>query len=300
MALLRAEAEKLSNNQLIAGVIEEIIDREQLFSMLDFEQVNGKAYVYDRENTIDEGAFIDPVTDTVPEGAATFTEVTAKLRVLIGDVDVDSFLDETMSDTNSQMAVQIAAKAKGVGRKFKRTLMIGDSGTNPKEFDGLAQLCAAGQVISAGTNGGALTLSLLDELLDKVTLGADAIIMRPGTLRAHRALLRAMGGASVENVVEGEYGPLPAHNNVPILLNDFIPNNETQGADPNTTSIYAVRFNMADGLHGLFGGPQAGIRYEDVGIVQNKDARRNRLKWYCGLALKSTLSLARIQGITNI
>jgi hypothetical protein len=33
--------------------------------------------------------------------------------------------------------------------------------------------------------------------------------------------------------------------------------------------------------------------------VQNKDAQRIRVKWYCGLALKSTKSLARLSGITN-
>jgi len=49
MALLRQEAEKLSNNQLIAGVIDEIIDRDDLMAVLPFSQVNGKAYVYNRE-----------------------------------------------------------------------------------------------------------------------------------------------------------------------------------------------------------------------------------------------------------
>ncbi|ENK7527313.1 phage major capsid protein, partial [Acinetobacter baumannii] len=34
--------------------------------------------------------------------------------------------------------------------------------------------------------------------------------------------------------------------------------------------------------------------------VQNKDATRIRLKWYVGLVLKSTKSLARLKGVTNI
>ena len=36
MALLKVEAEKLSNNDLVAGVIEEIIDKEDLFAVLPF------------------------------------------------------------------------------------------------------------------------------------------------------------------------------------------------------------------------------------------------------------------------
>src|SRR5690606_15009637 len=113
MPLLKVEAEKLSNNQLIQGVVEEIIDRDDLFAFMPFAQVNGKAYVYDREKTASEGAFVDP-NEVVPEGASEFEEITTKLRILIGDVDVDKFLDETMSDTNNQRAIQIAAKAKGL------------------------------------------------------------------------------------------------------------------------------------------------------------------------------------------
>lgn len=301
MPLLRVEAERLSNNQLLAGVIEEIIDRDEFFARVPFQRVNSKALVYERENTISEASFIDPVSDTVPEGAATFSEVTAKLRVLIGDVDVDKFLDSTMSDTNSQRAVQIAAKAKGLNRKFRRTLIIGDATANPKEFDGIAKLVTAPQTILAGTNGNALSFSMLDELNDAIILGTDCFMMRSGTLRAYRAALRALGGVPADSVIIGNFGqPVPAHNGVPIIVNDYIPINEVAGTNNNTTSIYAMRLNESDGLHGLHGGEAAGVRVEDIGTVQDKDATRTRLKWYCGLALKSTRSLARIKGITNI
>jgi hypothetical protein len=58
--------------------------------------------------------------------------------------------------------------------------------------------------------------------------------------------------------------------------------------------------NEMDGLHGLYGGDNAGIVVENIGTVQNKDATRIRLKWYTGLALKSTRSIARLAGVTNI
>jgi hypothetical protein len=300
MPLLRVEAEKLSRESLEAGVIEEIIDREDLLAVLPFMQVVGKAYVYDRENTLSEADFLDP-NDTVNEEASTFTEVTSKLRTLIGDVDVDKFLDTTMSDTNSQKGTQIAAKAKGVARKFRRTLAIGDATANPKEFDGVKNLVTAGQTLTAGANGAALTLGMLDELLDAVPNGADAIFMRAGTVRAFRALLRAAGGTdSVMMQLENFGRPMLTHNGVPILLNDFLPADEVMGGSSATCSVYAVRLNEADGLHGIYGGPNAGVWVEDIGTVQNKDASRTRLKWYCGLALKSTKSLARLRGLTNI
>lgn len=301
MALLRAEAEKLSRSELVRGVIEEIITKDSVFNVLPFVPVNGKAYVYNRENTISEGDFLDP-NDTVNEGAATFTEITTKLRILAGDVDVDKFLMETMGDTNDQLAVQIALKGKALARKFERTLAIGNSGTNAKEFDGMAVLATAGQTLTAGANGAAMTLGMLDQLIDLVPNGADAIVMRSGTIRAFKDLLRTVGGGTDAAMLQLENfsRPMLTHNGIPILVNDFLPGNETQGSSSVTCSVYAVRLNELDGLHGIYGGPSAGIRVEEVGTVQNKDAWRVRLKWYTGLALKSTQSLARLKGVTNI
>lgn len=310
MPLLRTESEKLSNNQLIAGVIDEIIDRDDLFSILPFAQVNGKAYVYHRENTLGGANWLDP-NDVVQESAATFSEVVATLKILAGDVDIDKFLQATQSDSNNQMAIQIAKKAKAVAREFHKVLATGNSSVNSKTFDGLkvladqAQAAAATvggqQVISAGANGNALTLTMLDELCDAVPNGADVIVMRRGTIRAYRALLRATYGTdAVMQQLENFGRPMLTHNGIPIIMNEFLAAGETMGSNANTTSVYALRMNELDGLHGLYGGQNAGIVVENIGTVQNKDATRIRLKWYCGLALKSTRSIAALRGVTNI
>lgn len=303
MALLKAEAEKLSNNDLVRGVIEEVIDREDLFAILPFTKTEGKAYVYNRETTVVEAEFLDP-NDTVSEGAATFAEVVTKVRILAHDVDIDKFLAQTMDDVNDQVAIQLAAKAKGLARKFRKTLILGNNGTNPKEFDGVAVLCAAlgaSQNILAGANGAALTLTMLDQLLDAIPNGADVIMMRPGTIRAFRTLLRAAGGIAPAEMMLKDFGrPMLTHNGVPIIENEFILGDVDQGSATDTCSIYAMRLNEDDGLHGLYAGPNAGMVVEPIGTVQNKDAWRYRVKWYAGLALKSTKSLARLYGITNV
>lgn len=301
MPLLRAEAEKLSNVKLERGIVEEILDNDALFALLPFMQVDNKAYVYNRENAMSSAAWIDP-NEAITESAATFTSVTAYLKILAGDVDVDKFLSGTMGDTNDQVAVQLAAKAKAVGRAFSTTLATGNVSTDAKSFDGLPQLVVSGQTITAGTNGAAVSISMLDELRDAVLHGgADCYVMRKGTWRAIKALLRAAGGNTAETLMLENFGrPVPAFDGVPVIINDFLAGNETQGSSSLTCSIYSVRLNEADGLHGLYGGPSAGFVVEDIGTVQNKDARRLRIKWYAGLALKSTKSIARIKGITNI
>lgn len=300
MPLLKAEAEKLSNNQLVSGVIDEIIQRDDMFSVLPFMGVNGKAYVYNRENTLGGADFLDP-NDPINESAATFTEVVAKLRILAGDVDVDKFLQATMGDANDQMAIQIAKKAKAVARKFHQTLAQGDSAVDAKSFDGLPKLVTGGQTVSAGANGGALTLSMLDELCDAVPNGADVLVMRRGTIRAFRGLLRATYGTdAVMQQLENFGRPMLTHNGIPVIMNEFLNGGEDQGSNGDTCSVYALRLNELDGLHGIYGGDNAGIVVENIGTVQNKDATRIRLKWYAGLALKSTRSIARLKGVTNI
>ena len=283
MPLLRAEAERLSNNTLISGIITEIIDRDDLFSILPFVKVNSKAYVYNRENTLAGASWLDP-NDTVTESASTFTEVVAKLRILIGDVDVDKFLQATMSDHNNQLAIQIAKKAKGMGREFSKVLIQGNSTTNAKQFDGIAKLVTSDQTIDGKAS--ALNFAMLDELLDKVPNGADVLVMNRPTIRA------TSGTDAVMQMLPAFGHHMLVHQGMPILMNEFIPM-ETDG----TCQIYALRANELDGLHGLYGGENAGIVVENIGTVQNKDAIRTRLKWYCGLALKSTKSLACLKNV---
>lgn len=300
MPLLKVEAEKLSNNQLVAGLIEEIITVNEFFGLLPFAQVNGKAYVYHRENTLPTVSFLDP-NDTLTEDAGTFTEVVSKLRILAGDVDVDNFLNETMSDTDNQLAIQLALKTKAMGRQFQDTAVNGDNAVNPKSFDGMKVLTPAAQTFAAAANGGALTLNMLDQLIDMVPNKPDFIMMRSGTRRAFVSLIRAASGNTGAMLQHPNFDvPVLAHNGVPIIVNDFLPGTEVQGSSSTTCSIYAARCNEMDGLHGLYGGDSAGFRVESIGAVQNKDAVRTRVKWYCGMALKSTKSIARLSGITNV
>ena len=302
--LLRAVAEILSEEMVERGVIEEIIDKDDLLSILPFKYVNGEAYVYRRENTISSPVWTDP-EGIVTEGTSDWTKHTAHLYSLIGDVDIPKFYQSTMSDMDDQWSLQMQAKAKGMATEFRRTVVQGDNsvGTND-EPDGLARLVTAAQTLDPG--GGVaqpLNYNQLDELIDAVPNGCDALMMREGTLRAFRQLVRAAPGTDSGMMQLENFGrPVMTHNGIPIIVNDFIPANETYAGDPNTTSIYAVRLNEVDGFHAIFGGfrENGGIVVEEIGTVQDRDVTRTRLKWYVGFALKSTRSIARLPGIQNV
>ena len=299
MPLLLTTAQALSQESMERGVVETIIYRDDMFAFLPFVPVDGKAYVFNRENSVSGADWLGP-NALVNESAADVTQITETLKILIGDVDIDKFISGTESNVNDQIAIQIQQKVKGITIQYRQALAAGDVSVNPNMFNGLPNLVDPNYSMSAGTNGAAVSLSMLDNLKDAVILGADAFVMRRGTWRAIKQLMRATGGTRADMIQIPNFGvSVPAFDGVPILLNDFLSQTEVAGTNGNTCSIYAVRFNEADGLHGIYGGGPAGLVVENIGTVQNKDANRIRVKWYTGLVLKSNRSLARISGVTS-
>ena len=300
MPLLRADAERLSNNELVSGVIEEIIKRDAVYALLPFVGTNHKAYVYNREGTLPTINFYNE-NEAIGEGAPTNTQVTVTLKIMAHNVDIDKFLAGTMNDTNNQIAEALAGAAKAVDMKFRDTLINGDTAVDAKSFDGIQKLCTAGQTLTAGANGAALTFDMLDELIDAVPHRPDVLIMRHGTYRALRALMRTSGGMVPEQLKLRDFdGTVPGYDGIPIMLSEYIAGDVDQGTATDTTSIFAARFNTSDGIHGIYGDPTAGVVVENLGTRESYDAWRYRLKWYVSLALKSTKSLARLKGITNV
>lgn len=294
MALTLAEAAKLATDMLLRGVIETIIEESPVLQLLPFLTVEGNSFKYTQENTLG-GAQFYPVNATWSEATATFTQKTANLAILGGDADVDNFIQRTRSNVNDQRAIQTALKAKDVARKFEQTFITGDTAVDPNAFDGLRKLTPTGQTISAGANGGPLTLALLDQLIDTVKGGKPhALLMSKRTRRKLKALLQA----SAHYVETGtQFGrQVMFYDGIPVLVSDFIPDDETLGSGSQLSSVYAVQFSEGDGLVGLQNG---GIEVIDVGQLESKDATRVRVRWYVSIALLRDSAIARLQGISN-
>ncbi|EGR3221742.1 phage major capsid protein [Vibrio parahaemolyticus] len=294
MPLLKAEAEKLSQEDMIRGVIEEFIDQEELFALLSFVGTSGKSYDYNREKTLATGDWLNP-NENVNESASEFDEVSTRLRILIGDVDVDKFIDGTMSDVNSQKAIQIQSKVKGMRNQYKDALINGQQAN--KQFDGLQALVHADQVLDGGNL--AMDLGMLDELTAAVKTGADVIMMRPEHYRKYKQIMRTFGGNTGGMIQLENFGrPVLAHDGCPIIVNEYIKKTQIDASEDYKSDIFAIHLDEANGVHGLFAKQHAaGFDIEDIGTVQNKDATRTRIKMYTGLALKSTLSLAKIKDV---
>lgn len=300
-----AESAKLTQDMLLAGVIESIVEINPLYDIMPFMPIEGNALAYNREKVIGDTQFLGVGGTITAKAPAEFTKVTSGLTTIIGDAEVNGLIQATRSDYTSQQGIQVASKAKSLGRKYQDSMINGDGTGNT--FQGLLSLVPNSQLVNTGADGANLSFEILDELLDKVLDkdgSADYMLMPARTIRAYYALLRALGGATIGDVVTLPSGrQVPGYRGVPIFRNDFMPVNQTKGATAGTcTTIFAGTFDDGSGTHGIAGLTamnSAGVRVENVGISETKDETITRVKMYCGLALFSELGLAAAPGIKN-
>ena len=299
------ESAKLALDDLVAGIIENIITVNRMYEVLPFDGIDGNALAYNRVHALGD-VDVYGVGDTIAaKAAATFTQVTSTLTSIIGDAEVNGLIQQTRSGFgNDQTAVQIASKAKSAGRKYQDMLVNGTGSS--EQFSGLLTLLDSGQTVDAGTNGAALSFADMDELLDNETDKdgqVDYITMNARPLRSYMRLLRALGGASINEVVTLPSGAeVPAYRGVPIFRNDYLPINQTHGTESAATTILAGTVEDGSRQHGIAGltaANMAGIQVVDVGESETKDEHIWRIKWYSGLACFSLKGLAGLEGINN-
>ena len=291
---------------LLQGVVETIVKDSPILQRMPFIEIVGNGLTYNQEKTLPDIDFYD-VGDTWAESTPTFEQITANLKIMGGDADVDNFLKSTRSNVQDLEAAVIELKAKALRDKFEEIFIYGDSSVNSKEFDGLRVLIdtesAGDQVVSMGGTGAALTLAKLDELIDAVKGGKpDMLVMSRRSRRKINALVRAAGGMTETD--RDRWGNfIQLWDGVPIGVNDWILNThvlasglETATTGGTCSTIYAVQF----GEGALCGLTSPGhLQAEPVGPLENKDASRTRVKWYVSLALFSAVKAAALIGVKD-
>lgn len=306
------ESAKLSQDEFVTGIIESVIETNQMFAVLPFDEIEGNALAYNRETTLGDVQFAGVGSTITAKNPATVTQVTSSLTTIIGDAEMNGLIEATRSNLNDQMGVQIASKAKSAGRQFQQTMVVGTGASDT--FPGLATLVAAAQLYGAGAaasgtqagtaNGAALNFEDLDLLLDLIKDKegkADFLVAHSRTLRQLRKLMRTGGGNTALDLVTLPDGSnVLSYNGVPFFKNDWIPINQTKGTATNATTIYAGTLDDGSRTHGIAGltaKGAAGIRVKSVGESETKDERIERVVWYCGMACFSELGLAALDGV---
>lgn len=285
MALKLIDAQVLSKDVLQAGVIETIVQESSVLSVLPFQTIEGNAYSYNVEKALPTVAFRS-VNEAYTSSEAQFETRSENLVILGGDVELDRFIIQTLSNVNDQMAVQIMEKAKAVANTFSRVFFKGNKATNPKEFDGLdVRIAGTEQELDAKgkSTSDAEVLAMLNELLDQVRGGADALFMNK---RVRRRILAVLQNSNhyIESGSDAFGRPVSMYAGVPFLVveNDIL----------GDTDIYGVKFGAYTHVTGLTNG---GVQVRRLGETSAKPVEVTRIEFFCGLAQFNPYASARIK-----
>lgn len=323
--LSEIQAGVLSQDELVAGIIENIITVNQVYQVLPFDSFEGTGLTVNRENVL-AGAGLAAVggslSGNVPangipavaaagagaayKAPATWTPETFTLKTLIGDAEVNGLVQAQLSDFTDQTASQIAAKAKQIGRIYQDLMINGNESVSTLQFDGLMVLADSVVAPADGGTARALSFDLMDAAMDEVKDKdgvVDYIQMAPRTRRSYKALLRALGGAAIDDVVTLESGDVViAYEGVPLFKNEYITTDQGATAANSNTSVIFGTFDDGSrqyGIAGLTSRSNGGIVVEDVGPKENEDTNLTRLKWYAGLVQFSQKGLTVLNQINN-
>lgn len=319
MAMTIGEASKLSNDRLLIGVIETLITESGLLQALPFIDIVGNGLTYNQEKTLSTAEFYD-VGDTWHESTPTFEQITAQLKIMGKDADLDEFLKATRSDLQDAEAVIVQLQTKSIRNLFEENFIYGNSATVSRQFDGLRKLLSietanialpgdaayTGQVIRArDAVASPLTLPMIDELVDAVKGGKPGALIMNKTMRRKIKDLTRAAGFNLESD-RNDFGMyIERINGVPIIIDDWILNthlystathNETSTTTGTSTIIFAVSFG-----EGALAGLQSpgGLSVNPMGALETKDATRTRIKWYASVALFTIVKAAALVGITE-
>jgi len=304
MALTLVEAAKLyAGDPLRSAVIEIYARNSDVLRTLPFDNIEGSAMRYNREQTLPGIAFRG-VNEAYTESTGILNPVTEPLVIAGGDLDVDKFITDTMG--SSQRSTHEAMKIKALALNWTKTFIKGNQGTEPREFDGLQARCIGASMLDAGSTAGgaALSLAKLDELIDMVDDPMYLIMNKAMRRRLSQAARLYTVGGYITYELDAFGRSVTKYNDIPILIADldntgtailgFTEAAASGGA--TATSIYCVSFG--DGkLTGIQKGP---MDVRDLGELQTKPCFRTRVEWYNGIAVYHGRAAARLRYIGDL
>ena len=322
-----AEAQKLVQSKLLAGVVQEIYEEGQLLKMLPVFAINSKTVIYNRETTPPSAAFYD-IHEQIPWRAdVTQSQVEVELKRIARQDILDRFMMDTYKDPNDYRTIVLSQLRKGCMRTIEDKFIFGDVDNDAAEYDGIGHLFTidALEADDWGATAGhdvqqydmlnaGLSVQTMRDLIDKVRPKPDILLMQ----RTVRNLLSAaayekgiattMPGSYI-TFGKDDYGKrVDYFDGVRIEISDYMVDEDDHtgdkddGNDSKESSVFAIRFGqIMDGglclcIGGRTGGPEF-FNMVELDELEDYDASGIRLTAYCSLALGSSKALARIHSI---
>ena len=297
-------AKSLGLNTKRGTIIELFAKSNDILNAKRFENINGSGVDYDQEATLPGVAFRG-INEEYTSSAGVVNPQHDPLKIAGGTLDVDRALIKMFGE--GVRGKHEAMKVKALSLKTARSIIKGDSTSDPREFDGLQRRLANDQLIAVTANDtdsvGALTLAKLDEAIDQTEEPTHLIMNK----KMRRLLTAAQRTSTVGGLVEydqDDWGrQVVKYAGLPILDagkdntdTDIIPLTETAGdAGADATSIYVTSF-MPGKLEGIQNGV---MEVEDLGKTDSGTIWRTLVEWLVGMALYHPRAATRLWNISS-
>jgi hypothetical protein len=323
------EAQKLTQSQLIPGVIEEDIYRENLLDRMPVALAQGKSIKWNRESTVLDTAVtdVDIGEQLTWTSSVEYSQQDTELKRSVIQRLLDNFIVDVYGTFNNYETQALWEIKKGMFRNLGDKLLYDDiTYGSSTQFDGLHALAA----VQTGTDldideAGALSLLNLRTQIDAMKHGVDIIYMPIPIARRLDAFYYEAGGVDTANTrmrslisfgINDAGKRVTYFDSIPIVKTDYLvletdgtgvgSNARAKSSSGTTYSIFCIKFgDIFNGEPGLcmgFGDPEMGqdlYKVEYFDKLENYDAKGIRLVTYVSPLLGSKLCLGRIYDITD-
>ena len=320
--------EYLDRDMILKGVVDWLVKESPMLKALPMKPIQGNSYKYNVSLTLPTASWLT-VGSQIAESTGTYEQRSTDIYTMVQNAYTDKAAI-ALNATQDPEAIDAALAAQAMAHEFEKTLIIGQTSTSSttNQFKGLLRIIAefegaaitalngaiAGaeglnsQVLAAAATTGALSMTLMDELIDKIKPGKpDLLFMSRLSRRRLNVLARASGSGLVLDQADLFGIKMMHYDTIPIYVSDFLKDNLPDNSSSVTTIStynYDAARSTGDNLDNSFifamqlgeqkvQGLHAGeMKHEREEFVEDYNAICNRYIWYCGMMCASKYSLA--------
>jgi hypothetical protein len=325
-----AEVQKLTQSELLPGIIDESPKRGGLIDRLPIRQAMGKSLLWNRSDARRSGRRANIGDQLAWSDNVTYVQKETSLKIFYDQTPLNKFVEQVYGTVNNYEAQQLLELRTGIVETVEDSLLYDDNDYDSTHITGMHHWA----VDNTGTDGdidegeGALSFQNLRTMFDYAKYGIT-FLMAPFILVRYIDQFYQEGGPSVSSLsTVGSFlwspndrgMPTPWFRGTEILRSDFMVGeqaNTGQGSDARAKNTSgAVNYSMLGILTGSvgrevdpgvtmgFGGEGRGageifktVRFDDL---EDYDAAGLRLVSYMGMYSGSQLGVNRIHDITAL
>lgn len=320
----------LDRDFILRGVVDWMVMESPMLKALPMKSVSGNAYKYNVSTALPNASW-QSVGQPITESTGSYVQRTADIYTLIQNAYTDKS-QIALNATQNPETIDAELAAQAMAHEFEKTFIMGQTSDEQtsKQFKGILRLIAElesestttlngstdpgeganSQVLVANATSGAVTMNIMDGLVDMVKPGKpDVLLMSKRARRKLTQLQRASGGATAAGLLltdENKFGiKMETYDHIPIYVSEWVPDNmpdasssvvtiatmdwdKTRSTNYDNTAIFALQLGD-DKLTGLHAGE---MTHERETLVEDYNAILNRYVWYIGLALVKKYSAA--------